>query len=368
MNPSARAYGDSSAHAYSDVLVMVELTVIAMGALVFALSVLLTGVVRRFALASGLVDVPNPRSSHTRATARGGGLAVVFAATAGVGGLYVLGVVSRNLALTVVIGGGVVAVVGFLDDRYSVRPAARFTVHACAALYALVLLGGLPPLPFGDHLIKLGAAGYVIGVLGIVWVLNLFNFMDGIDGIAAAEAVFIACAGAFVGVMGGSAREVQAAALVLAFASAGFLCWNWPPAKVFLGDVGSGYLGYVIAVFALTAARADPVALWVWLILGGVFFVDATITLSRRLLRGERVFEAHRSHAYQWLARRWNSHGKVTLGVVGINLVWLLPWSVLAEKFPKYAILAVVAALGPLALVAAMSGAGSAERAPRPVA
>jgi Fuc2NAc and GlcNAc transferase len=118
-----------------------------------------------------------------------------------------------------------------------------------------------------------------------------------------------------VRVIGGSAGEVPAPAAVLAFASAGFLCWNLPPAKLFLGDVDSGCLGYVIAVFALAAAGTHPSALRVWLILGGVFFVDVTVTLLRRWLRGERMFEAHRFHAHQWLARRWNSHGKVTMGV-----------------------------------------------------
>src|SRR5262249_277790 len=171
---------------------------------------------------------------------------------------------------------------------------------------------GLPPLLFGNHLIELGAAGYVVALLGIVWVLNLFNFMDGIDGIAASEAVFITCIAALVGLIRGWPAEVPAASWVLAFASAGFLCGNWAAARVFVGDVGSGYLGYVIAVLALASARTDPVALWAWLILGGVFFVDATMTLARRCLRGERVLEAHRSHAYQWLARRWGSHSKVT--------------------------------------------------------
>ena len=289
---------------------------------------------------------------------------MAVATTSGMVALYVAGIVSLPLSVSVVIGGGLVALVGFLDDRHSVRPGVRFVVHAAAALWALIWLGGLPPLVFGEHLVELGAAGYLIGVLGIVWVLNLFNFMDGIDGIAATEAVFITCAGAVLGLIAGRASEVPAAAAVLALASAGFLCWNWPPAKVFLGDVGSGYLGYVIAVLALAAARTNPVALWVWLILGGVFFVDATMTLCRRLLRGERVFEAHRSHAYQWLARRWGSHGKVTVTVIAVNLAWLLPWSVLAMKFPQYAIVSVIAALAPLALLAPLLGSGRAEPSP----
>jgi Fuc2NAc and GlcNAc transferase len=198
-----------------------------------------------------------------------------------------------------------------------------------------------------------------VGALGIMWVLNLFNFLDGIDGIAATEAVFMTCAGGAAGVIGAWDADVPAAAWVLACASAGFLCWNWPPARVFLGDVGSGYLGYVIAVLALASARTDPVAIWVWLILGGVFFVDATMT--RRWLRGERVFEAHRSHAYQWLARRWGSHGRVTGTILAVNLVWLLPWSLLALKLPAYAIVAVIVALGPLALLAPVAGSGRRE-------
>lgn len=334
---------------------------IVLGALVFATSALLTGVVRHFAMASGMVDIPNSRSSHTRTTARGGGLSVAVATTAGMIALAVTGVVAEDLALAIAAGGGAVALIGFLDDRYAVRPAIRFIVHACAASWAVIWLGGLPPLLVGDHLITLGVAGYVIAVLGIMWVLNLFNFMDGIDGIAATEAVFITCGGALAGLFGAGANEVTAGALVLALASGGFLCWNWPPAKVFLGDVGSGYLGYVIAVCALAAGRSNPVALWVWLILGGAFFVDATVTLVRRLLRGERVYEAHRSHAYQWLARRWRSHAKVTVALLVVNLLWLLPWALLAAALPRYASTAVLAALVPLAALAAGRGAGRAE-------
>ena len=119
-----------------------------------------------------------------------------------------------------------------------------------------------------------------------------------------------------------------------------------------MGDVGSGFLGYVIAVLALAAARIDPVALWIWLILGGVFFVDATVTLLRRLLRGERVYEAHRSHAYQWLARRWGSHAKVTCAVLIVNVLWLLPCAVFAMRRPSLAAATVIFAFAPLVLLA----------------
>jgi Fuc2NAc and GlcNAc transferase len=337
------------------------ITALLLGIAVLTASGLLTGVVRRLALSRALIDVPNARSSHTRSTARGGGLAVVITATASFLALRAAGILSSELFLALAIGGGATALIGLLDDVASVRPGVRLLVHLAAALWALHTLGGLPAMRFGEHLVHLGSAGYVLGALGIVWVVNLFNFMDGIDGIAATEAVFMTCAAVLAAAIGSWAAEVLVAAWVLACASAGFLCWNWPPAKVFLGDVGSGYLGYVIAILALASGRSDPVAIWIWLILGGVFFVDATTTLIRRWLRGERVSEAHRSHAYQWLARNWGSHSKVTGTVLAINLVWLLPWSVLAVKFPAYAVVSLICAFAPLALLALLAGAGRQE-------
>src|SRR5205807_9594710 len=146
---------------------------------------------------------------------------------------------------------------------------------------------------------------------------------------------FVAWAGALLGTFAGTSGDAAAVASVFGAACCGFLLWSWPPAKIFMGDVGSGYLGYVIAVLAVGATRDNPVALWAWLILGGVFFVDATVTLLRRLLRGERVYQAHRSHAYQWLARRWGSHAKVTCAVLIVNVLWLLPCAVFATRRPS---------------------------------
>jgi Fuc2NAc and GlcNAc transferase len=264
--------------------------------------------------------------------------------------------------LAALAGGGLaVAFVGFADDRRSLSAATRLTVHFAAALWALVWLGGLPPLRVGTHLVSFGWSGYVFGALGIVWAVNLFNFMDGIDGIAASEAIFVALAGALLSVPLAASTSVGLAAVVLAATCGGFLLWNWPPAKIFLGDVGSGYLGYVIVVLAVAATRDNPIALWLWLILGGAFFVDATVTLLHRALRHERVQEAHRSHAYQWLARRWGSHGKVTLATLGLNLLWLFPCAAFAARHPPFAAQTVIFALTPLAILAIVTGAGKLE-------
>jgi Fuc2NAc and GlcNAc transferase len=207
-----------------------------------------------------------------------------------------------------------------------------------------------------------GWLGNLIAVIGIVWVLNLFNFLDGIDGIAASEAIFVALAGAWLTGAGHARPDIAASSLAFAAACSGFLLWNWPPAKIFLGDVGSGYLGYVIAVLALAAARTNSVALWVWLILGGAFFVDATVTLVRRTLRGAPPHEAHRTHAYQWLARTWRSHRRVTLALLVLNVLWLLPWAVLASRYPNAAATAVLGALLPLSVLAVIAGSGRPER------
>jgi Fuc2NAc and GlcNAc transferase len=132
-----------------------------------------------------------------------------------------------------------------------------------------------------------------------------------------------------------------------------------------MGDVSSGYLGYVIATLALAAGHENPAAVWIWLLLGGAFFVDATVTLIRRFLRGEQVYEAHRSHAYQWLARQWKSHRLVTLCVMLVNFVWLLPWAVAATLHPELGVWEALAALLPVAVLAFVAGAGRRETPPQ---
>jgi len=324
-------------------------------------SALLTGLVRRLALSHGVLDVPNQRSSHQTPTPRGGGAAIVAASTTALLALALIGIISTDL-LWAIAGGLGVACVGFLDDRSGLSARVRLSVHILAAVWALFWLGGLPPLLLGGHLYVLGWPGYLLGTLGIVWVLNLFNFMDGIDGIAASEALFIVLAAAVLALYNQEVTGLTLAYVAFGAACCGFLLWNWPPAKIFMGDVGSGYVGYVLAVFALAATREAPVSLWSWLILGGVFFVDATVTLARRVARGERVYQAHRSHAYQWLARRWGSHRRVTIAVTLLNVLWLLPCALLATAQPDRAPLITGVALALLVIVTLAAGAGAPEK------
>jgi Fuc2NAc and GlcNAc transferase len=330
--------------------------------LAFLLALGATWWVRRLALAHDMLDRPNERSSHVVPTPRGGGIAIVAASLLAIVALFACSVVDARLTLALAVGGVAIALVGFVDDRRSLPASRRALVHLIAAIYAVAVLGGFPPLQIGDRVIDLGLAGDALAVVAVVWTINLFNFMDGIDGIAGSEGVFIALAGSALCAVAGASPGAAAAALAVGAASLGFLVWNWPPARIFMGDVGSGYVGFVIAVLALAAAREIPAAIFQWWILGGVFFVDATVTLLRRVVRGDNFHIAHRTHAYQWLARRWRSHGTVTVAVLLLDVVWLLPFAALAARRPQIAVWVTAVALLPLALLALYAGAGRSEK------
>ena len=185
--------------------------------------------------------------------------------------------------------------------------------------------------------------------------------MDGIDGIASVEALCVCLGGALLYALVEAPAATDVPLLILAAAVLGFLIWNFPPARIFMGDAGSGFLGIVMGIFSLQAGWIKPVLFWAWLILLGVFIVDATLTLFRRLLRGERVYEAHRSHAYQYASRRMGSHLPVTAGVVIINLAWLLPLAVIVALGWLGGLVGVAVAYAPLLVLAWLLGAGTAE-------
>jgi Fuc2NAc and GlcNAc transferase len=202
-----------------------------------------------------------------------------------------------------------------------------------------------------------GWVGQLLALVGLVWMINLYNFMDGIDGIAGVEAVCASGLGGLVLAWSGLAGLAEAA-LVLAGASAGFLVWNWPPAKIFMGDVGSGFLGFAFGVLAISSAKERPWLLCPWLILLAVFIVDSILTLVRRLITGERWYEAHCSHAYQHAARRYGSHSKVTLTIAAVNVAWLFPLSWGACVWPAAGPPFAVLALAPLVCMALRYDAG----------
>jgi Fuc2NAc and GlcNAc transferase len=327
----------------------------------FLLSVLLTALLRSYALSRGVLDVPNLRSSHQTPTPRGGGLAIVVAFLLGVAVATALGRLPAATAIALLSAGAITAVIGFLDDHAPLSARWRLAAHFLAAAVALGSLGGMVDLPIFGTAIS-GWVAQAFGALLIVWLLNLYNFMDGIDGIAGVEAVTVCAGGAAVALVVGYPTGALAC-LLLAGASAGFLVWNFPPAKIFMGDTGSGFLGVVFGVLAIDAARYAPELFWCWLILLGSFIVDATVTLLRRLMRFERVYEAHRTHAYQHASRAFG-HRPVTLAFGAINLLWLLPLALSVAAGRLRGDLALIVAWLPLVALTLYWRSGQPETAP----
>ena len=257
--------------------------VITSGATSFALS----RVVRDYALRMRWIDHPNERSSHDSPTPRGGGLAIIVAA---VGALIIgalTGVVNARDAVVLGVGAAVLGTVGWLDDIKTLSVALRFGVQAAIALMVVIVVGGLSSLRLGTTTIHLGLAGYLLATVGIVWSINLFNFVDGIDGFAASQAALIFAAAAILFLARGE-HSMGLVAAVFGAASAGFLKLNWPPAEIFMGDVGSVSIGFLLATMSIMSENRGSVPLLTFAILGALPIADATVTLVRRLARGNK--------------------------------------------------------------------------------
>jgi Fuc2NAc and GlcNAc transferase len=311
-----------------------------------------------YARRSGLLDVPNERSSHAVPTPRGGGLAIVVCTLVAVLIMDLKGQLSSGYAVPIIVGGGLVAMVGALDDRRGLPAFLRLLAHCAAAGIAVEFIGAVKSLGVGHSAVNFGYAAWPMSVVGIVWFLNLFNFMDGIDGIAISQALFMSLAGAALAAINGAPMGIVVAMSFIGASCLGFVPLNWPPARMFMGDVGSGFLGFTLAALALTTVVLGVLSVWTWILLSGTFLVDATVTLVRRLLRGEKVYQAHRSHAYQHLSRQWQGHGRVTAAFIAVNIGWLLPLAWLSIR-PSYSA-PLIAAIGvaPLAALAWVLGAG----------
>jgi Fuc2NAc and GlcNAc transferase len=279
------------------------------GAAAFGLALLLTPALRALARRLGLLDRPNPRSSHTSVVPRAGGAAIALAVLAT---LALLPGFWRTPAAPVLLAALALGAVGLADDRFGLGAGTRITAQLAVATLVVASVGGLERMPLPTPFdASLGVLGGPLAVLWVIGVVNFFNFLDGIDGLAALQATITA---AGVAVASWEAGAVLLAAAV-AGAAFGFLPFNWSPASIFLGDVGSYFLGGVLAALPLTAApqaRSSAVllvALSLWL-----FLADASFTLARRTARGARVWEAHREHLYQALALRFG-HARVTLAI-----------------------------------------------------
>lgn len=288
------------------------IALIALPLLVYWFASFVTGHMRAYALAEGVLDIPNSRSSHATPTPRGGGISLALAIAPAIGAAVVMRLLSTPVAVALLFGGGAVALLGWLDDHGSLSARRRLLWQVVASVAAVFLVGGLPVVRFGPWTVELGIVGFPLAVIGLVWATNLYNFIDGIDGLAGSQAVLIGLsAGALL--VGVGASGLGLVALCIAMAGLGFLRWNWPPARIFMGDVGSGLLGFLFGVLAIASENLSSIGVFQWSLLAGVLIIDATATLLRRWRRGEPVLEPHRKHAFVRLVISGWSHRRVSI-------------------------------------------------------
>jgi len=289
------------------------LLVIAATLLGFAASYALTGVVRTYAERTRMVDSPNNRTLHEGDVPRGGGLSIVIVmlvCLALLGYAYQNAVVLPVMAVTAMLG-----VLGWTDDKFGLGPLLKISVQIIVAVYAVVTIGSVGSATIAGYELEFGGLSVLLSVLWIVWMTNAYNFMDGIDGIAASHTAIVACVmGVWFALDHNAAMALFCYAIMAA--SLGFLIWNWTPARIFMGDVGSVTLGGVFAVLAIVGNVQDGVPLTAYIILFGVFLFDTIVTLLKRLIEGKVVWNPHREHFYQRATTTGLGHAGVTVGVV----------------------------------------------------
>ncbi len=315
-------------------------------------SLILVAVYRRIAIKLNLVDVPGERSSHQLVTPRGAGIVIVLFYALGILELWATNAIASPVIILAVFP-VLIALLGVVDDWLDLSAMLRLLS------YFLIIAGVVFSLGVPAWITMLSPLLWVLLMSTVLlWVINLFNFMDGINGIAGFESLFFLFSAVIV-------DGAQWAALPPYFyltvgAIIGFLFWNFPAGKVFMGDAGSIFLGALMAVYLVRAAYDGSYLFWSYAILLGVFIVDASYTLFVRLLSGQNITQAHRSHAYQILSRRWNSHARVVFVLMLINIVWLLPLALLVTLLQDYGLIIAILAYLPLVFVSYRLGAGSA--------
>ncbi|MBA3675560.1 MAG: hypothetical protein H0W75_11510 [Chitinophagaceae bacterium] len=290
----------------------------------------------------------NFRTLHSKIVPRGGGIAMGTVFSILVIWLWAINICDTWMMLALGLGGITASILGFVDDVYEISATKKFIAQTCLSIFFFIVFFYFHSLSFN---IGSGIVFFIVIVLFWLfvplWFINLFNFVDGIDGMLISGSIF-ACLSAIIvlSIKGGDINLI----LLFSFLTAcciGFSFFNLPPASLFIGDSGSIFLGYLIAVLTLTTIYMEEITIWNWMIILTYFLADTTITTIMRILLVKKWYGVHRSHAYQNLARVKGSHAKVTYGVLAYNLLWVLPlliWSVLK---PGYAPLAAFLSLTP---------------------
>ena len=300
-----------------------------------------TALVRRYALSRQIVDVPSERGLHDRVVARGGGAVIVIVVTILLTYLVFTGVLDHwRWGIWIAAGLGF-GLLGWIDDRVGLPATIRLVAQSTIAVIYCGALHLHHPYETTNDIVEYFPMVVPVLAVVLVWFVNLYNFIDGADGYAATEAIAVAGCGAILIAAFGSSEEIFVALLITG-AGAGFLPWNWQPARIFMGDVGSYFLGFQFGALVVSGCldRSGP---WLWLILLMPFVIDATLTLVRRAFNRENWWTAHRSHAYQLLVLSGWSHARLCVALVVITGFVLLPVGLFIMRNPAYGFASTVA-------------------------
>ncbi|MFW5815833.1 MAG: MraY family glycosyltransferase [Wenzhouxiangella sp.] len=323
------------------------------------LTALLVWPLRSWLLRRELLDHPDPRRSHRLPTPRGGGLAMAAAMAC------VLVPAAAGQGLPVLVAVLALAGLGWLDDVRDLAVAWRLLFQLLIAVGLLLYTGPVSDVSIFEIVLAWPWLWSILALVAVIWLINLHNFMDGSDGLAAMQGAW---AGLALGALLARA-EMPTLALtgfILAGACLGFLAWNRPPARVFMGDTGSVMIGGMIALLALGGAADGTVSIWQSLIVCSLFVVDATATLAARVVRGARWYTAHRDHAYQRLIGTGWGHGRVLVLYTLVNVLVVLPVLLLAIRYPFWDMALALGLIGALAgLWGAVYGATKKETVSR---
>jgi len=274
-----------------------------------------TFLILKIAVRKNILDIPNIRSSHTQPTPRGGGLAIVISWYIGLAALRYIGMIESDLFFAL-LSGAVLATISFLDDLFDIKPGLRILFQIVTVMSGLFFIGGFKVIYLSGTILNYPVILTFLAILGGIWFINLFNFLDGIDAYASTETLLVA--------LGMLLVLNNPVLLILIFAVMGFLFWNWPKAKIFMGDIGSTQLGYILLILAIYFNNQFKFNFLGWLILTSLFWVDATLTLFKRWRNKENLSQAHRKHYYQRIVQYGFSHRKTVIISILINIVFVI--------------------------------------------
>jgi Fuc2NAc and GlcNAc transferase len=311
--------------------------IIAFTTLLFA--ALTTRILIGFLRKRGIIDIPNKRSSHNVPTPRGGGLAIILAFLLASLAMLYFKPIEDLPGISFWIGLVLVAITSLIDDRLDLPVYMRFSLHLAAATFVSLATGGFQKFPLPEpYNFELGIFNHPLTIFWILAVLNIYNFLDGIDGYAAVQGL-VACIGIALLNPLGMGFDLS---IFLAAAIAGFLIYNWHPAKIFMGDIGSASLGFIFASLPLYFTHVQvnigvfSMGIFLWF-----FLADGAFTIIRRILKGEKIWVAHRSHVYQRLVIKGYSHSTVTFSIMLTGLILVLVHVMLYHFFPDYILISV---------------------------